>query len=193
MPLLTGPALPPGTLRDLEQPLLTVDDELRLRPWNSMDAAMVRAAFDCPDIQRWHVRRLDSLEEAGDWTAQWKQRWSDESAASWAVVDGEDQPLGQVGLRAISLTEGSAGFSYWVAPGSRGRGLAARAVEAVRRWAFEEIGFNRLGIQHSTENLASCRVADKTGFGLEGTLRQAAKHADGWHDWHIHGRLRSDG
>ena len=153
---------------------------------------MVQAAFGCPDIQRWHVRRLDSIEEAGEWTAQWKQRWSDDDAASWAIVDGDDKPLGQVGLRAISLTEASAGISYWVAPAARGRGLAARAVETISGWAFEEIGFNRLNIQHSTENLASCRVADKTGFVLEGTLRQAIRHVDGWHDWHLHGRLRGD-
>jgi RimJ/RimL family protein N-acetyltransferase len=193
MPLLVDPALSPGTLRDLDQPHLTTDDGLELRPWRSGDAAMVQAAFGCPNIQRWHVRRLDTLEETGEWIAQWQQRWTDETAASWAVVDGAGEPVGQVGLREISLTGGSAQFSYWVAPGARGRAVAARAVEAVRRWAFDEIGFNRLGIQHSTGNEASCKVAGRTGFVLEGTLRQAIRHADGWHDWHLHGRLRSDG
>ena len=192
MPLLTTPALPTGTLSDRDQPHLTVDHELQLRAWRSSDALMVQQAFDCPDIQRWHVRRLDSLDEARKWTAQWAQRWATEEAASWAITQ-DDKPLGQVGLRAISLTEASAGLSYWVAPVGRGRGVAAKAVEAVQRWAFEEIGFNRLNIHHSTENLASCQVATKTGFSLEGTLRQAIKHADGWHDWHLHGRLRSDG
>lgn len=192
MPLLVSPALPAGTLRDLEQPHLTVDDELTLRPWLRTDAPMVQAAFDCPNIQRWHVRRLDTLDEAVEWTAQWKQRWTDEGAASWAIVAG-DEPVGQVGLREISLTEASAGLSYWVAPHARGKAVAVRAVETVRSWAFEELGFNRLNIQHSTANDASCRVAAKTGFPLEGTLRQAIKHADGWHDWHLHGRLRADG
>jgi RimJ/RimL family protein N-acetyltransferase len=79
-----------------------------------------------------------------------------------------------------------------VTPAARGRGVAARAVQALTGWAFGTIRFNRLGIQHSTANMASCRVAARTGFLLEGTLRQAIKHADGWHDWHIHGRLRSD-
>jgi RimJ/RimL family protein N-acetyltransferase len=192
MPVLVEPALPAGTLCELEQPELVVDDAVRLRPWRDLDAPMVRAAFGCPDIQRWHVRRLDSAEEAIEWTAQWGPRWTDESAVSWAIVGTDDEPLGQVGLRGISLAEASAGVSYWVTPEARGRGLAARAVDAMRQWAFEDIGFNRLDIHHSTANDASCKVAAKTGFAYEGTLRKAIQHADGFHDWHLHGRLSTD-
>ncbi|GAA1626427.1 GNAT family N-acetyltransferase [Kribbella alba] len=192
MPLLVEPALPSGTLRGLQQPRLQVDAELVLRPWRSGDAGAVKVAFDCAEIQRWHVRRIDDEDEAREWTAQWVERWNAENAASWAVVDGADEVLGQVGLRNISLAEGSAGLSYWVTPAARGEGVAARAVQALTGWAFCTIGFNRLGIQHSTANVASCRVAARTGFLLEGTLRQAIKHADGWHDWHVHGRLRGD-
>jgi RimJ/RimL family protein N-acetyltransferase len=190
MPLLVDPALPAGTLRDLDQPHLEVD-ELTLRPWLPADAPMVQTAFTCSDIQRWHVRRLDSLDEAVEWTAQWKQRWIDENSASWAIVV-DDEPLGQVGLREISLAGGSAGVSYWVTPTARGRALAQRSVEAMSRWAFDEIGLHRLNLHHSTANEASCRVAAKTGFPLEGTLRKAILHADGWHDWHVHGRLTTD-
>jgi ribosomal-protein-alanine N-acetyltransferase len=192
VPLLVEPALPNGTLRGIQQPRLQVDAELVLRPWRRGDAREVRAAFDCAEIQRWHVRRLDDEDEAREWTAQWVERWKAENAASWAVVDGADEVLGQVGLRNVSLAEGSAGLSYWVTPAARGRGVAARAVQAMTGWAFGTIRFNRLGIQHSTANVASCRVAARTGFLPEGTLRQAIKHADGWHDWHIHGRLHSD-
>ncbi|TCO47596.1 RimJ/RimL family protein N-acetyltransferase [Kribbella antiqua] len=179
-------------MRDAAQPRLATNDGLVLRPWQGSDAAAVRDAFACPDIQRWHVRRLDSLEEAREWAGQWAYRWDNETAASWAAVDGDDQPLGQIGLRNISLAEGSAGVSYWVTPAARGRGIAARSVDALSAWAFGLIGFNRLNIQHSTANTASCRVAERTGYTLEGTLRQAIKHADGWHDWHVHGRLRTD-
>ena len=223
MPLLVDPALPEGTLRNLPQPRLTTTDGstqrpwrhdgltprpsqhdgsarrpsqhdgLTLRPWQHDDAAAVLTAFACAEIQRWHVRRLDTLEEAVEWVGQWAERWETETAASWAVVDGDDQPLGQIGLRNISLAEGSASLSYWVTPAARGRSIAARSVQALSAWAFESIGFHRLNIQHSTVNTTSCRVAERTGYRAEGTLRQAIKHADGWHDWHLHGRLRTDG
>lgn len=192
MPLLVDPALPQGTLCAATQPRLTTNDGLVLRPWQQDDVAAVLTAFACPEIQRWHVRRLDTPEEAAEWVGQWAGRWETETAASWAVVDGDDQPLGQIGLRNISLAEGSASLSYWVTPAARGRSIAVRSVEALSAWAFESIGFNRLNIQHSTTNTASCRVAERTGYRVEGTLRQAIKHADGWHDWHLHGRLRTD-
>lgn len=192
MPLLVDPALPEGTLRGVTQPRLVTGDGLALRPWKASDAAAVRTAFACPDIQRWHVRRLDTLEEALEWAGQWSDRWDSETAASWAAVDGDDELLGQVGLRNISLAEGSASLSYWVTPTARGRAIATRSVEALSAWAFGQIGFNRLDIHHSTANTASCRVAERTGYKLEGTLRQAVKHADGWHDWHLHGRLHTD-
>ena len=56
-------------------------------------------------------------------------------------------------------------------------------------WAFGEAGFHRLELQHSTRNLASCRVAEKSGFALEGTKRSSLLHDDGWHDMHLHGRV----
>ena len=192
MPLLVDAVLAHGVLRDAAQPRLATYDGLVLRPWQGRDTASVRTAFGCPDIQRWHVRRLDTLEEAGEWVGQWVDRWDAETAASWAIVDADDRPLGQVGLRDISLAQGSAALSYWVTPAARGQAVAARSVEALSAWAFESIGFNRLNIHHSTTNTASCRVAERTGFQHEGTLRQAIMHADGWHDWHLHGRLRTD-
>ena len=36
------------------------------------------------------------------------------------------------------------------------------------------------------------RVAAKAGFALEGTLRSAMRHPDGWHDMHLHARVRGD-
>jgi RimJ/RimL family protein N-acetyltransferase len=41
-------------------------------------------------------------------------------------------------------------------------------------------------------NVASCRVALYAGFAAEGTKRGEARHADGWHDMHLHARLEND-
>lgn len=180
-------------MRALGQPRIDIDDRLVLRPWREGDAVAVKAAFGCPDIQRWHVRRMDTTGEALAWIAGWATRWDDETDASWAIADHDDQPVGQVGLRTVSLFEGAAQLSYWVVPGERGAGVAARAASALTRWTFDTAGLHRVSLQHSTANPASCRVAAALGFDLEGTLRGALLHADGWHDAHTHARLRTDG
>jgi [ribosomal protein S5]-alanine N-acetyltransferase len=193
VPLLVAPALPAGSLCAREQPTLAVDDRLVLRPWRADDVVTVRVAFGCPDIQRWHVRRMDSDDEARAWIADWARRWAAETDASWAIAGRRDeQPVGQVGLRAVELSEAGAQLSYWVLPGARGQGVAVRAVQALTRWAFETLGLNRLCLEHSTANLASCRVASRAAFRVEGTLRNSILHADGWHDMHLHARLRGD-
>jgi RimJ/RimL family protein N-acetyltransferase len=77
-----------------------------------------------------------------------------------------------------------------VLPAARGAGVATSAVLALSAWALEEIGFCRLHLDHSTRNHASCRVATKSGYELEGTKRSAAVHDDGRHDMHLHARIR---
>lgn len=91
MPLLVDPVLSHGIFTDAAQPRLTANDGLALRPWRPNDTAAVQAAFACPDIQRWHVRRLDSVDEADEWINQWAERWNNETSASWAAVDEDDR------------------------------------------------------------------------------------------------------
>lgn len=190
MPILTDPILPSGSLSRIEQPAIEADHSLILRPWQEGDAATVSEAFSCPDIQRWHVRRMDTDAESRDWIASWGKSWAAETGANWAIVsDGES--AGQIGLRSLRLFEGTAALSYWMLPSARGNGIAGRAVQALTRWAFEDVGFHRLSLQHSTQNQQSCRVAEKTGFTFEGVLRSSCPHADGWHDMHLHARINA--
>jgi ribosomal-protein-alanine N-acetyltransferase len=193
VPLLITPALPAGSLRGDGQPTLPAAGGLTLRPWRPADVPVVREAFDCPAIQRWHVRRMAGDGEARAWIDGWAGRWAAESDGSWAVADRHDRVAGQVGLRTVNLFESDAQLSYWVLPAARGAGVAGRAVDALTRWAFGTVGFNRLTLQHATGNHASCRVAAKAGFRLEGELRRAMLHADGWHDVHLHALLRPTG
>jgi ribosomal-protein-alanine N-acetyltransferase len=190
VPRLVAAALPAGALRALPQPRLALGDDLLLRPWQPDDAERVWAAFAEPDIQRWHTLRIDSRAEAEDWIADWARRWAAETDASWAVArTHDDRAVGQVGLRAIEHADARADVSYWVTPAARGAGVAARATRAMTAWAFGTLGLHRLMLQHSTANEASCRVAAVAGYRLEGVLRGAARHADGWHDMHLHARL----
>lgn len=178
-------------MRDLPQPILPLTDAFLLRPWDaSQDVDAVRKAFADPDIQFWHTRRLDSDAEAREWLVSWRQRWADESAASWAIARlGTGNAVGQVGLRTVFLEGAQAQMSYWVLPEARRQGLAARATEAVVTWAFADLGLQRLALQHSTRNSASCAVAGAAGFAWEGTIRRHMLHTDGWHDFHLHARL----
>ncbi|MEU0145150.1 GNAT family N-acetyltransferase [Streptomyces sp. NPDC006288] len=197
MPVLVPPHIPPGRLSSSPQPSVPVGDGLLLRPWRPPDAPAVLAAFSDPAIQRWHMRRADSEEEAASWIEQWTSDWYAETDIHWAIVrlggGGPDEVLGRIALRGLIPAIGYAECAYWVLPAARGAGLAPLAVDAVRRWALDEgTGFERLELVHSVLNEASCRVAAKSGFPLEGIRRHGNLHADGWHDMHVHASVRGD-
>ncbi|MFK0070746.1 GNAT family N-acetyltransferase [Streptomyces sp. NPDC091046] len=193
MPYLTRPVLAAGTLSRTPQPVLPTGDGLVLRPWRPEDAPAVHAVFQDPVMHQWHVRAADSEEEVRGWITEWQRAWEQERGVQWAVAGAaDDRLLGRVALREWVLGDGVAEVAYWTAAGARGRGVAARATRTLAHWALDEIGFQRLELLHAVANEASCRVAQKTGFALEGTKRRAVLHQDGWHDMHLHARVRGD-
>jgi RimJ/RimL family protein N-acetyltransferase len=168
----------------------TLRGELLLRPWRDADAPVLANAYGDPAIRRWHARSMTE-DEARDWIRQRAERWSAETGADWAVTAGGTL-VGRVGLRTVDLAEGRAEMAYWTLPAARGHGLAGRALGCLTRWCTDELGLHRLELLHAIENTASCRVAEKSGYRYEGTLRQSVPHADGFHDMHLHAHLATD-
>ena len=192
MPSLVTATVRAGSLAARPQPTLTAGLGVLLRPWSLDDAQAVLDAYQDEAIQRWHVQRADSLAEARDWIAGWQGGWPAETGASWAVVEEESGTLlGRAALKHLAFADGNADIAYWTVPEARGKGVCSRAVDAMASWAFDVADFYRLQLEHAMANTASCRVAEKTGFAVEGIRRGAWLLADGRHDAHAHARLRS--
>ncbi|MFC8732340.1 GNAT family N-acetyltransferase [Luteimicrobium sp. NPDC057192] len=185
MPILPGPFLDAAALFDGPEPPRLETAGLRLRPWTPDDAPAVRAVYADPDVRRWHARTLVDDDEARALIAGWTGEWSARTGAHWAVEDAQGRLVGRVALSDIDDRDGTAELGYWTAPAARGRGVAVAAVGAVVRWAADG-GLWRLEIEHAAGNLASCRVAERSGFELEGVKRASALHEDGFHDMHVH-------
>lgn len=191
MPHLVAPVVPSGRVRQSAQPTLDAGRNLHLVPWDRTHVGAVLDAFADPDIQQWHVRAMTSRAEAQEWVGRWRVAWREETDAAWAVTDATSgSVLGYAAVREMSLMLGWAQITYWVMRHARGAGVSSTAVRRIMRWAFDEVGLHRLEIIHAVGNIGSCRVADNVGFTLEGTLRSAMLHPDGWHDMHLHAALR---
>ncbi|NEB36436.1 GNAT family N-acetyltransferase [Streptomyces sp. SID14515] len=190
--LSTPPAMASGCLSDAPQPVLTADDGLLLRPWERTDAAAFLSAYQDVETRRWHQNRPSTEAQVAEWFAAYRQDWEREKGCHWAVARDDGEVLGRMALRRMNFDDGVANAAYWVLPAARGAGVATRALTVLSAWALEDIGFYRLELDHSTRNAASCRVATKAGYRLEGTKRNAAVHDDGRHDMHLHARVRGD-
>lgn len=187
------PVVPAGRMSRGEQPSFVLPGAVRLRPWTGDDAPVLAAAGLDPDIRHWNRPAELSVDAAREKIAGWRRRWAAEAAAIWALAPADGgTPVGLIGLADLDLRGGSGEFLYWLLPAARGRGLMVDAVVRIGRWAFEDLGLHRLRITHSVANTASCRIATRAGFPLEGTMRSALLHADGWHDEHLHAQVESD-
>ncbi|MFE6682408.1 GNAT family N-acetyltransferase [Streptomyces sp. NPDC057729] len=174
--------------------------DLLLRPWSREGAdleamldGLVTAAAD-PLIARWNPFPVADRAEAMARLELREGGWDRGDAADFAVLGAADGAvLGAVGLRWDDRADGLAMIGYWTLPAARGRNVATRATSAVTDWAFSTADARRIEIAHAIGNEASCRVAHRCGFLLEGTLRQSYRYGDGaYHDEHLHARLATD-
>jgi RimJ/RimL family protein N-acetyltransferase len=188
--LSTPPVIPSGQLSNSPQPVLPARNGLLLRPWKPADAPVFLAAYQDEEIRRWHTRRPRTETDVREWFEAYQQDWNSEKGGHWAITQNDSEILGRIATRGWDFDDGIAGVAYWVLPQARGAGVATHAVEALSAWALNEVGFHRMYLDHSTRNHASCRVATKSGYLLEGTKRSAALHDDGRHDMHLHARIR---
>lgn len=117
-----------------------------------------------------------------------------------AEEDAPDRLLGVVDWRQdVPSAFRVADVGYGVHPDARGRGFGTRALLLLTRWLLEDEGGPhqvRAQLDHSTENVASCRVATGAGYEREGTRRAFlplrdpdAPGGERRHDVCLHGRL----
>lgn len=167
---------------------LTVGD-LLLRPPDGDEAADALAMVLDPETVRWNpVASVVDLATARQWCERLAD-WSDGDHATFTVLD-TGRLVGTVSLHKIDHDRGGAEMGYRVAPWARGRGVATASVRVVTDWAFARLGLRRVQLFHAVANEASCRVAVKAGYPVEGTLRSGAVYGDGVrHDEHVHARL----
>lgn len=73
-------------------------------------------------------------------------------------------------------------IGYWVDSAYANQGITTKAVELLTRYGFDALHLHRIEINLRPENAASRRVAEKSGYHLEGE-RPRFLHIDGqWRD-----------
>lgn len=87
--------------------------------------------------------------------------------------------VGSSGLHRIDWNAGKFEVGYWVRTSQSGRGFVTEAVAAITELAIHQLAANRVEIRCDARNLRSKRVAERTGFTLEGVLRSEKRDVAG--------------
>ena len=91
----------------------------------------------------------------------------------------DDAFLGSTGLHRIDWDALKFEIGYWVDSRHAKNGYVTEAVNLLTRFAFDELNANRIEIRADTENKASRRIPENTGFTLEGILRHDSYNSTG--------------
>ncbi|MCX4767806.1 GNAT family N-acetyltransferase [Streptomyces sp. NBC_01275] len=165
---------------------------LVLRPWCMQDAAALVEVFRDPGLRRWTSHVVDDDADAARWVQAQQRHWAAGDRFGFAVLEAQPGPareqlVGNVVLKEVAPGRPAAEVGYWTAAHARGRGVAPRALEALTGWAFDTFaadGLERLELLHQVDNLASCRVAQKSRYDFDSVLPAAPPSFP--HDGHLH-------
>jgi RimJ/RimL family protein N-acetyltransferase len=147
------------------------DGVVTLRPWHADDAQEIVECLDGdPEVTRW----LDQVPQP--YTIEHARAYLDgelgRDETKFAITDASTgRILGSIGVGLPQ--DGVREIGYWLRADARRSGVTTRALRLASRWALAHDDVARVQLRADPENLASCRVAEKVGFTLEGVLRSA--------------------
>lgn len=143
-------------------------DRLILRPWRETDAADLYNYASDPEVgppAGWlpHTSIENSREII---------RGVLSALDTFAVCLKEDgKPIGSIGFHRNDLAEDDDEYElgYWIGKPFWGRGLIPEASREMLRYAFEDLGMNRIWCGYYDGNEKSRRVQEKLGFVYRGS------------------------
>ncbi len=143
-----------------------------------------------------------SLAELSVWMPWARSDYDVESAKQWIdgafgdlhsflMIEADGSIVGTCGINAHDALNQRANLGYWVRSDRTGRGYATHAARTVAKFGVEN-GLQRLEIVVSTQNRASCLVAERIGAHYEGVARARLMLHGVAHDAHIYSFTSAD-
>lgn len=156
-------------------PLVWRTERFEMRPLERSDAPGILALFGDPQVTEYmDIDPLVSLDEALDVIAWARERRATGKGARWAIRADPDGPLiGTCGFNTLELDRGRRGeVAYDLAPAHWGQGAMSEILPQLLDIGFAGLGLRRIEAFVTPGNAASCRLLERHGFALEGTLRE---------------------
>ncbi len=150
------------------------------------------------DENRGHLRRylpwVDTTRSVND-SAMFIQGSLEQFARGVSVNVGlftRNQIVGVCGTHAIQWAHRRTELGYWLSSQWQGKGIMSRAVHALGSYCIGSLGLNRLELRAAVDNRRSRSIAERLGFKLEGTIRQAEWLYDHYVDHALYGILATE-
>lgn len=150
--------------------------ECRIRKWKMTDAADLASALNNPNIQnnlRDGLPYSYSENDAADFICAMLN--ADLNTTFAFAITMNDKAVGSIGVfRKENIHARTAEMWYHIAEPYWGKGLGTSAVRQVSHFIFDNTDIIHIFAEPFAYNAASCRILEKAGYELEGTLRSNA-------------------
>ena len=109
------------------------------------------------------------------------------------AIASEQEAIGSIGLMfGEDVHRYTAELGYWLAEPFWDKGIMTEVVSKFTDFAFEIFELNRIFAEPYTNNTASVRVLEKSGFILEGTLRGSVFKNGKILDQYLYAKIRDE-
>ena len=157
-------------------------DRLILRPFRREDAeAVFRNWASDPEVTKfltWPTHT--SVEMSLDYVKFCIHGYEEKTSYNWGMELRETHELiGNISVVKIDEDTQSVELGWVTGRSWWGNGYTAEAAQRVIDFLFDEVGANRIGARHDSNNPNSGRVMQKSGMKYEGTLRQSDRNNQG--------------
>lgn len=164
----------------------------RLAPLAEFDAPELLVLFSDPAVVEFmDIDPLVHISGARDIIAWARELAGKDRGLRWSIRrDGHPGLIGTVGFNLLEFERGRRGeIAYDLARAEWGRGVMSQILPHVLDFGFGDLGLRRLEAMVTLGNRPSCRLLERHGFALEGTLRDHAFWKGRYWDQMIYARL----
>ncbi|WP_019392719.1 GNAT family N-acetyltransferase [Priestia filamentosa] len=114
-------------------------------------------------------------------------------AARFTIIElASNKIIGSCGYNTLDFAHSKSEIGYELSKAFWGKGYASEAISGLLKYAFEDLGLNRIEAKVEPQNTNSIKTLQRLNFTLEGTLRQAEKSKGKFVDLNLYSRLKTD-
>ena len=162
-----------------------------LRAIEMEDSEMLRTMINDPDVESmmWGY----SFPVSKHQQIEWIKNLSNSKNVFRAIIEAENEGIGEVILTDIDLRNGIAEIHIKIASNKyRGKGYGTDAVKTLVSYCFNELRLNCVYCRVKVDNIGSIKMFEKAGFIREGRLRERVYRNGKHHDFYEYSILKTE-
>ncbi len=174
---------------------ITIEEHLHLE---LVEPRHADELFAIADANREHIKtwmpwilNMHSVEFIKGFIAGSVERYNSKTEYAF-VITLNQVIIGRIGLYKIDNMNKIAEIGYWIAKDFESQGIVTKATNALLKYSFETLQFNRIEIRCGYNNTKSQKIPERLNFSYEGLLSQAELLHGQFQDLKLYAMLRSD-